>query len=839
MPIERTPQQSPLQEYIEQNQRAQSPFLTNDNEEPVEIIVGPEDGEEVFSVESMELEAPSFDANLAEFMDDSELMSLGDELLEDFDNDKAARSEWVETYKDGLDLLGIKIDERSEPWNGACGVFHPMLAEAAIKFQSEMISETFPAQGPVKARIIGKADRDTELAAARVVQDMNYNLTERMQEFRPEHEKMLWSLSLAGAAFKKVYFDPTLNRQVSMFVPAEDIYLPYGASSANTAERITHAMRKTKNEVKKLQYAGFYRDIELSEPGKEINELRKRKDDDSGLSAINDERYYILEIQAELDLLGFEDVDPETGEPTGIALPYVVTIEKSSGDVLAIRRNYEEHDELKQPRQHIVQYTYIPNDSGPYGYGLIHLIGGFAKSATSILRQLVDAGTLSNLPGGFKTNGLRVKGDDTPIMPGEFRDVDVASGTMRDNIMPLPYKEPSATLFQLLQNVVEEGRRLAAVADVDFGKMQGDAPVGTTLAILERTLKVMSAVQARVHASMAQEFKLIAALIRDYTAPTYSYVPDDHAGAQAKKEDYEKTDIIPVSDPNATTMAQRIIQYQAAVQLAQQAPQIYNLPLLHRQMLEVMGIKDADKIIEVEEDLKPVDPVTENMQVLKQKPVKAFIEQDHKAHIQVHQAFMQDPQVAQMVGQNQQAQAIMQAAQAHLMEHLGFAYRQQVEQQLGVPLPPPDQQMEPELEAQVAPLLAQAAMQVQQQNTAQAQQAAAAQQAQDPVFQQQQMELQLRQQEMQMKAQIEAAKLELQKEIAIMDNQTKLAIQKDKDTAEGAKLGFSTVKDYILKGEERSHGSAEKDKERAHSSAEREVDRFHTAAQATQQPKEQ
>lgn len=838
MPIERTPQQSPTQEYIEQNQRAQSPFLTNDQEEPVEIIVGPEDGEEVFSVESMELEAPSFDANLAEFMDDSELMSLGSELLEDFDNDKAARADWVETYKDGLDLLGIKIDERSEPWNGACGVFHPMLAEAAIKFQSEMISETFPAQGPVKARIIGKADRETELAAARVVQDMNYNLTEKMQEFRPEHEKMLWSLSLAGAAFKKVYFDPTLNRQVSMFVPAEDIYLPYGASSANTAERITHAMRKTKNEVKKLQYAGFYRDIDLPDPGKEINELRKRKDDDSGLSAINDDRYYILEIQAELDLPGFEDVDPESGEQTGIALPYVVTIEKSSGDVLAIRRNYEEHDELKQPRQHIVQYTYIPNDSGPYGYGLIHLIGGFAKSATSILRQLVDAGTLSNLPGGFKTNGLRVKGDDTPIMPGEFRDVDVASGTMRDNIMPLPYKEPSATLFQLLQNVVEEGRRLAAVADVDFGKMQGEAPVGTTLAILERTLKVMSAVQARVHASMAQEFKLIAALIRDYTAPTYSYVPDDHAGAQAKKEDYEKTDIIPVSDPNATTMAQRIIQYQAAIQLAQQTPQIYNLPLLHRQMLEVMGIKDADKIIEVEEDLKPTDPVTENMLVVKQKPIKAFIEQDHKAHIQVHQAFMQDPQVAQMVGQNQQAQAILQAAQAHLMEHLGFVYRQQVEQQLGVPLPPPDQQMEPELEAQVAPLLAQAAMQVQQQNAAQAQQAAAAQQAQDPVFQQQQMELQLRQQEMQMKAQIEAAKLELQKEIAVMDNQTKLAIQKDKDTAEGAKLGFSTVKDYILKGEERSHGAAEKDKERAHTSAEKEVDRFHTTAQAAQQPPE-
>ncbi len=840
MPIERTPQQSPLQEYIEQNQRAQSPFLTGDDQEqPLEIILGPEDGEDVFSMESTEVEAPSFDANLAEFMDDSELASLGNELLDDFDNDKAARSEWVETYKDGLDLLGIKIDERSEPWNGACGVFHPMLAEAAIKFQSEMISETFPAQGPVKARIIGKADRETELAAARVVQDMNYNLTERMQEFRPEHEKMLWSLSLAGAAFKKVYFDPTMNRQVSMFVPAEDIYLPYGASSANTAERITHAMRKTKNEVKKLQYAGFYRDIELSEPGKEINELRKRKDDDSGLSAINDERYYILEIQAELDLPGFEDTDPETGEPTGIALPYVVTIEKSSGDVLAIRRNYEEHDELKQPRQHIVQYTYIPNDSGPYGYGLIHLIGGFAKSATSILRQLVDAGTLSNLPGGFKTNGLRVKGDDTPIMPGEFRDVDVASGTMRDNIMPLPYKEPSATLFQLLQNVVDEGRRLAAVADVNFGDIQGDAPVGTTLAILERTLKVMSAVQARVHASMAQEFKLIAALIRDYTAPTYSYVPDDHAGAQAKKEDYEKTDIIPVSDPNATTMAQRIIQYQAAVQLAQQAPQIYNLPLLHRQMLEVMGIKDADKIVEVEEDIRPTDPVTENMEILKMKGVKAFIDQNHDAHLAVHQSFVQDPKTAQIMGQNPQAQAIMQAMQAHIAEHVGFAYRKQIEVQLGVPLPPPDEEMSPELEAQVAPLLAQAAQQLLQQSQQQAQAAQAQQQQQDPVFQQQQMELQLKQQELQTKAQIEMAKIQAQKEIAEMDNATKLQIQEAKDKQEGFKQGFGAVKEYVLKDAERSHGAAESDKTRDHNSAEKEVDRFHTAAQAAQQPKEQ
>ena len=810
MPIERTPQNSPLQDFIEQNQRAQSPFLTESDDQPIEITIGPEDGEEVVDIEMSEIEAPSFDANLAEFMDEGDLTSLSSDLMDDFENDKASRKEWEETYKTGLDLLGIKIEERSEPWDGACGVYHPMLTEAAIRFQSEMISETFPAQGPVKARIIGKADREVERAAQRVVQDMNFQLTEKMVEFRPEHEKMLWSLSLAGASFKKVYFDPSINRQVSMFVPAEDIYLSYGASNANNAERITHLMRKTKNEVRKLQYAGFYRDVELSAPTKDINDIQRRKDEDAGFSAIKDDRYQLLEMQVELDLPGFEDTDPETDEETGIALPYVVTLEKSSGEILAIRRNYEEHDELKQPRQHIVQYTYIPNDSGPYGYGLIHLIGGFAKGATSILRQLVDAGTLSNLPGGFKTKGLRVKGDDTPIMPGEFRDVDVASGTMRDNIMPLPYKEPSATLYQLLQNVVEEGRRLAAVADVDFGKIQGEAPVGTTLAILERTLKVMSAVQARVHASMAQEFKLIAALIRDYTAPIYSYIPDDHAGAQAKKEDYEKTDIIPVSDPNATTMAQRIIQYQAAIQLAQQAPQIYNLPLLHRQMLEVMGIKDADKIVETEEDFKPTDPVTENMEMLKMKGAKAFIDQNHDAHIAVHNAFLQNPQIAQQMGQNPQAQAIMQAFQAHIAEHVGFAYRKQIEVQLGVPLPPPDEEMSPELEAQVAPLLAQASQQVLANAQQQAQAQAAQQAAQDPVVQQQQQELQLKQQELADKKEIELAKI--QKDLIIADkvDATKIQIQEMKDHATGFQTGFNA----ITKVAEREHGSSEKNKDR-------------------------
>jgi len=810
MPIERTPQNSPLQDFIEQNQRAQSPFLTEADDQPIEITIGPEDGEEVVDIEMSEIEAPSFDANLAEFMDDSELQSIASDLMDDFENDKASRKEWEETYKTGLDLLGIKIEERSEPWDGACGVYHPMLTEAAIRFQSEMISETFPAQGPVKARIIGKADRETERAAQRVVQDMNYQLTEKMVEFRPEHEKMLWSLSLAGASFKKVYFDPSINRQVSMFVPAEDIYLSYGASNANNAERITHLMRKTKNEVRKLQYAGFYRDVELSAPTKDINDIQRRKDEDAGFSAIKDDRYQLLEMQVELDLPGFEDTDPENGEETGIALPYVVTLEKSSGEILAIRRNYEEHDELKQPRQHIVQYTYIPNDSGPYGYGLIHLIGGFAKGATSILRQLVDAGTLSNLPGGFKTKGLRVKGDDTPIMPGEFRDVDVASGTMRDNIMPLPYKEPSATLYQLLENIVEEGRRLAAVADVDFGKIQGEAPVGTTLAILERTLKVMSAVQARVHASMAQEFKLIASLIRDYTAPTYSYIPDDHAGAQAKKEDYEKTDIIPVSDPNATTMAQRIIQYQAAIQLAQQAPQIYNLPLLHRQMLEVMGIKDADKIVETEEDFKPTDPVTENMEMLKMKGAKAFIDQNHDAHIAVHNAFLQNPQIAQQMGQNPQAQAIMQAFQAHIAEHVGFAYRKQIEVQLGVPLPPPDEEMSPELEAQVAPLLAQASQQVLANAQQQAQAQAAQQAAQDPVVQQQQKELMLKQQELADKKEIEMAKI--QKDLIIADkvDATKIQLQEMKDHATGFQTGFSAM----TKAADRDHGATESEKAR-------------------------
>ena len=754
----------------------QSPFLQENDDEPIEIVLGDPNAPDEVEVDVTHSEEPSFDANLAEYIDDSELTSLVSDLLEDFDNDKNSRREWEKTYVDGLDLLGLKIEEKSEPWNGACGVYHPMLTEAAIRFQSEMISETFPAQGPVRAKIIGEDSKETQDASFRVVEDMNYQLTEKMTEFRSEHEKMLWNLALAGAGFKKVYFDPSMERQVSMFVPAEDLYLPYGASDARSAERITHVMRKTKNEIKKLQYAGFYRDIELGEPTRELDDVQERKDEADGYRATYDNRYKLLEMQVELDLPGFEDIDEETGEETGIALPYVITIEKSTQEILAIRRNWDEHDSKKQAKQHFVQYTYIPG-FGSYGYGLIHLIGGFAKSATSIVRQLIDAGTLSNLPGGLKSRGLRIKGDDTPIMPGEWRDVDVPSSNIKDNILPLPYKEPSQTLFQLLQNVVDEGRRLAAVADVDAKNIQGEAPVGTTLAVLERTLKVMSAVQARVHASMEQEFKLIAALVRDYTAPTYDYTPGFNAAPTAKKEDYDKVDIIPVSDPNASTMAQRIIQYQAAIQLAQMAPQIYNLPLLHRQMLEVMGVKDADKIVKGDDDLIPIDPVSENMDILKMSPVKAFIGQDHDAHLAVHQSMLNDPKIAAVMGQNPNANQIKSALMAHIMEHVGFQYRAGIEQQLGATLPPPDSQLSPDMEAQIAKLSADAAKQLLQANQAQATQQQIQQQLQDPVIQMQREELEIKKQEVSDKRVIELEKLKTQKEIAMINNEAKLLLQ--------------------------------------------------------------
>ena len=722
------------------------------NEEAIEIeIVDPEEvniraGDLEISIG--EGEDDTFSDNLADEVSDSALQSMASELCSDIDNDKASRKDWEKAYTEGLKLLGLQMEERTEPWNGASGVFHPMITEAVVRFQAETITETFPAQGPVRTKIIGKETPEKKEAAARVQDDMNYQLTEKMVEFRPEHERMLWSLPATGSAFKKVYYDPNLGRQVSIFIPAEDIILPYGTTEMDTCYRITHVMRKTKNEILKLQQAGFYRDIELSEPDKSISDIQKAKDKETGFSDLNDDRYTLYECHVDLDLKGFED--EEDGEKTGIMLPYVVTLIKGTNDVLAIRRNWEEDDPLKLKRQHFVHYQYIPG-FGAYGFGLFHLIGGFAKSATSLMRQLIDAGTLANLPGGLKTRGLRIKGDDTPIAPGEFRDVDVGSGTIRDNILPLPYKEPSQTLYTLLQNIVDEGRRFAATADMKVSDMSGNAPVGTTLALLERQLKVMTAVQARVHFALKQELGLLKNIIRDYSDTDYLYEPEGTKGPRAKQSDYQHVDVIPVSDPNAATMSQRVVQYQAVIQMAQMAPDIYDLPQLHRRMLEVLGIKNADKLVPLEEDQKPTDPVSENQNVLKGKPLKAFMYQDHQSHIQVHMLLLQDPLIQQFIGQNPRAPAIQAALTAHVAEHVGYMMRQKIEQQLGMPLPPEDEKLPPNVEIALSGMMAQAAQQVLMQDQAKAAQMQAQQQAQDPVVQMQLQELQLKAKEVEIK----------------------------------------------------------------------------------------
>jgi len=755
--------------------------------------------------------AEDFDANLAEYMDESVLQELASDLIADFDKDITDRSDWAETYVEGLKLLGLKYEERTEPWADACGVFHPMLAESVVRFQSESIMETFPAAGPVKTQIIGKDDPKTQEAALRVRDDMNYQLTSEMQEYRPEHEKLLWNLPIAGSAFKKVYYDPSKGRQVAMFIPAEDIVVPYGASSIESADRVTHVMRKTTNEMTLLQQRGFYRDIELGEPSGELDDIEKKKATESGMTATNDSRYRLLEMHVHLDLEGFEDLD-EKGKPTGVALPYVVTIDKSSGEILAIRRNWYEADSLHIKRQHFVHYQYIPG-FGFYGYGLIHLIGGYAKSATMIIRQLVDAGTLSNLPGGLKSRGMRIKGDDTPISPGEFRDVDVSSGSIRDNILPLPYKEPSQVLFALFQNIVQEGRAFASAGDLKISDMSGSAPVGTTLALLERTLKVMSAVQARLHYAMRQEFKLLKVIIRDYTPDEYTYEPVE-GSRMAKQSDYDMTEVLPVSDPNAATMAQKVVQYQAVIQLAQQAPQLYDLPLLHRQMIEVLGVKNASKLVPLEDDLKPVDPVQENQNILMGKPVKAFIQQNHEAHITVHMAAMQDPKIMKIVGQSPLAQQIQASLLAHVNEHVAFEYRRQVETELGLPMPTKEENenMDEATASQVAQFAAKASLRLLQRDQAEAATEQAQQQQQDPVIQMQQQELQIKQQELKLREQkvlvdaSEAAdRLELERErIASQERiagaQIGARIQSDKEKLrakeqiDGARIGVDVAK---------------------------------------------
>ena len=771
--------------------------------------------------------AEDFDANLAEFMDEGELDALGNDLVDDFVKDGMDRKDWIKTYIDGLKLLGLNYEERTEPWQGACGVFHPMLTEAVVRFQSEAMMETFPAMGPVKTQIVGETDLLKEESAARVREDMNYQLTEVMSEYRPEHEKMLWSLPLAGSAFKKVYYDPSKGRQMAMFVTAEDIVVPYGASSLETAERVTHVMRKSKNEVLKLQEAGFYLDVDLGEPSMELDDIEKQKAEEQGMTALQDDRFRFLEMHVDLDLAGFEHKNKK-GEPTGIALPYVVTVEKASRKVLAVRRNWYEDDELHIKRQHFVHYQYIPG-FGFYGYGLIHLIGGYARSATMIIRQLVDAGTLSNLPGGLKSRGLRVKGDDTPIAPGEFRDVDVPSGSIRDNILPLPYKEPSQVLFALFQNIVQEGRAFASSGDMNVSDMSTNAPVGTTLALLERTLKVMTAVQARIHYAMKQEFKLLKVIIADYTPDEYEYDPVD-ANRRAKKEDYDAVDVIPVSDPNAATMAQKIVQYQAVLQLAQSAPQLYNLPLLHRQMIEVLGIKNAEKLVPVDEDAVPTDPIQENQNVLMGKPVKAFIEQNHQAHIQVHMSAIQNPKIQQMLQMNPAAQAIMAAAMAHVNEHVAFEYRKQVEMAMGMALPSEEQnkQVSPELADQIAMLAAQASQQLLQRDQQSAQQQQAQQKMQDPVVQMQMQELQLRQQDLELKKQkqatdaaakadqieIEKSRIAAQKEIAAMQVGASAAAARDKvqkqQETEGMRMGIDIAKSRAQMAQQRGQQQQQK-----------------------------
>lgn len=747
-----------------------------------------------------------FNQNLVEVMEDGDLQLLAGDLSEDIDNDIASRKDWEKMYKDGITLLGLKFEERTEPWNGACGVFHPMITEAVVRFQSDTIMETFPAKGPAKTQIIGKETPEKKEAAVRVEDDMNYQLTEKMPEYRLEHEKMLWNLPSAGSAFKKIYFDPSLNRQVAIFIPAEDVILPYGASDIETCSRITHRMRKNKNELLKLMNAGFYAEVDLNdEPDTFLNEIQQKKDKETGFSASYDDRFELYEIHADLDLPGFEDKDDD-GEPTGIALPYVVTMIRGTEEIIAIRRNWNEDDELKLKRQHFVHYQYIPG-YGAYGFGLFHLIGGYAKSATSIMRQLVDAGTLSNLPGGLKARGLRIKGDDTPIAPGEFRDVDLGSGNIRDNILPLPYKEPSMVLSGLMDKIVEEGRRFAATSDMKVADMSNQAPVGTTLAILERTLKVMSAVQARTHYTMKQELQLLAAIIRDYTDPDYTYEPEE-GRASAKKSDYSMVEVIPVSDPNAATLSQRVVQYQAVIQLAQMAPQIYNLPVLHRQMLDVLGIKHADKLVPLEDDQKPTDPVTENMNALKGKPLKAFIYQDHESHIKVHQSAMTDPIVQQLIGQNPQAPVIMAAMQSHIAEHVGYAYRQKIELALGVALPNPEDEMPEDMEKEISRLMAEAAPQVLAQSKAMMAQQQAQQNAQDPILQLQMQELQIKQKEVDLKekkvmadAAAKADELEIQKQkiesaekiagmnATLKDLQAKQALQARQEET-GAKLGL-------------------------------------------------
>ena len=749
---------TPIEGTIEQEPEELSIVIEN----PESVSIDTEDGGMIidFDPNANQVDESNFDSNLADILNKNDLNALGKDLIDSYTGDKESRSDWEETYTQGLDQLGLKFEDRTTPWAGACGVFHPMMSEAVIRFQSQAISEMFPAQGPVRTKIVGKNTEEKTKQAGRVQDYLNYLLTHEMTEYRSETEKMLFSLPLAGSAFRKVYFDPNLDRPCSLFVPAEDVVVNYGASDLETCERATHVMKKSSNDVRKMQVSGFYRDIDLPDASPSSSDVAKKYDEMTGeTDTYNlDNRHILLEMQVNLDLEGFEDVG-ESGEPTGIALPYVVTLDFPSGIVLSIRRNYYEDDVKKLRRMHFVHYQYLPG-LGFYGFGLVHMIGGLAKSATSLLRQLVDAGTLSNLPGGLKARGLRIKGDDTPIMPGEFRDVDIPGGAIRDNITFLPYKEPSATLYSLLQNIVEEGRRFASVSDMKISDMNGQAPVGTTLALLERNMKVMSAVQARLHASMRKEFDILVNIITDFTDPAYPYEMDEEEFIKA--EDFDRRiDVLPVSDPNASTMAQRIMQYQAAMQLAQSAPEMYNLKELHRQMLEVLGIRNVEDIVPTDDEVQPVDPITAVQNLINGIPVQAFVSQDHEAHIATIVSIQENPEIMQLVEQSPKAPSIMAAASAYVNEHLTMQFRKQVEMEMGVELPAEGEPLPADVEKRISSLVAEAAKRVSATSQAQAEQERIQEQQKDPLILAKEREISIKEGELQRKTEEGKGRLEL------------------------------------------------------------------------------
>jgi len=753
--IERTPA-TPVEGLIEQDPEAISIAIEN----PESVSIETEDGGMLIDFDPQDEKLDSdFGDNLAIVIDETDLERIGSELIAAFQNDKDSRKDWEETYTKGLDQLGLKIEERTQPWNGACGVFHPMLSEAVIKFQSQAISEIFPAKGPVKTKIVGKITEDKAKQAERVEDYMNFLLTYEMSEYRTETEKLLFSLPLAGSAFRKVYYDPNLGRPSGIFVPSEDVVVNYGASDLETCERATHVMRKSFNEIRKMQVNGFYKDIELPDPTNSYSDIQEKYNELTGENVGDryDQRHTLLEMQVNLDLPGFEDTFD--GEKTGIQLPYVVTIDYGSATILSIRRNYYEDDKQKQRRSHFVHYQYLPG-LGFYGFGLVHMIGGLAKSATSLLRQLVDSGTLSNLPGGLKSRGLRIKGDDTPIMPGEFRDVDVPGGAIKDNITFLPYKEPSQTLYSLLNTIVDEGRRFASISDMKVSDMNSQAPVGTTLALLERNMKVMSAVQARLHASMKREFEILVGIIKDFGNPSYPYDTDEEEDIKSSDFD-QRVDVLPVSDPNAATMAQRIMQYQAAFQLATSAPEMYDLKELHRQMLEVLGIENVDDIIPEEGDIPPVDPVSAVQNLINNKPVKAYEFQDHDAHIQTVASAQDNPEIQQILSKTPNAPAILAAASSYVNEHLTMKFRDQVEQEMGIELPPLGEPLPADVEKRISELVAEAASRVTQKAMMEAEQQRINEQMQDPLIQAKQAEVAVKEAEVQRKAQADAARLQL------------------------------------------------------------------------------